>query len=135
MPFDDIQVARRALEDCRLSSAITDSLSLRQIAEFAQGSLTARDEGLTVLRVSTDSNTPIRRSCRRRGENFDGQNLSSKPASAAPWARWSKRVGRARRRFPARFGFPNTLAGYQKLAVNHPDIAAAKGNRHHGQQR
>ena len=99
-----------------------DPLSLRQIAEFAQGSLTARDEGLTVSRISTDSRTlqpgdlfvPI------RGETFDGHKFVEQAGErgavgAMIEENWK---GTAAKTF-ALIRVPDTLAGYQTLAANY----------------
>lgn len=99
-----------------------DPLSLRQIAEFAQGSLTARDEGLTVSRVSTDSRTlqPGDLFVPLRGENFDGHKFVEQASErgavgAMVEANWK---GSAPKTF-ALIRVPDTLAGYQKLAANY----------------
>lgn len=99
-----------------------DPLSLRQIAEFSQGSLTARDEGLTVSRVSTDSRTlqPGDLFVPLRGENFDGHKFVEQAGErgavgAMVEANWKGAV-------PKTFALirvPDTLAGYQKLAANY----------------
>jgi UDP-N-acetylmuramoyl-tripeptide--D-alanyl-D-alanine ligase len=99
-----------------------DPLSLRQIAEFAQGSLTAGDTGLMVSKVSTDSRTlqPGELFVPLRGENFDGhqfiEQVSERGAvGAMVEASWS---GAAPKAF-ALIRVPDTLAGYQALATNY----------------
>lgn len=99
-----------------------DPLSLRQIAEFAQGSLSVRDEGLIVSRVSTDSRTlqPGDLFVPLRGENFDGHKFVEQAGErgamgAMVEANWK---GTAPKTF-ALIRVPDTLAGYQKLAANY----------------
>lgn len=99
-----------------------DPLSLRQVAELAQGSLTARDEGLIVSRVSTDSRTlqPGDLFVPLRGENFDGHKFVEQAGDRGAVAamveeNWKGTV-------PKTFALirvPDTLAGYQKLAANY----------------
>ncbi|HEV2841342.1 MAG TPA: UDP-N-acetylmuramoyl-tripeptide--D-alanyl-D-alanine ligase [Chthoniobacterales bacterium] len=99
-----------------------DPLSLRKIAELAQGTLTASDEGLTVSRVSTDSRTlqPGDLFVPLRGENFDGhkfvEQASDRGAAGAMVEESWK--GAAPKTF-ALIRVPDTLAGYQKLAANY----------------
>jgi UDP-N-acetylmuramoyl-tripeptide--D-alanyl-D-alanine ligase len=99
-----------------------DPLSLRQIAAFAQGSLTARDEGLTVSRVSTDSRTlqPGDLFVPLRGENFDGHKFVEQASErgavgAMVEENWK---GAAPKTF-ALIRVSDTLAGYQRLAANY----------------
>jgi len=99
-----------------------DPLSLRQIADFAQGSLTARDEGLAVSRISTDSRTlqPGDLFVPLRGENFDGHRFieqASQRGAAGAMVEENWR-GTAPETF-ALLRVPDTLAGYQKLAANY----------------
>lgn len=99
-----------------------DPLSLRQIAEFAQGSLTAGDAELSVSRVSTDSRTlqPGDLFVPLRGENFDGHKFVEQAGErgavgAMVEEKWKSAT-------PKNFGLirvPDTLAGYQELAANY----------------
>jgi len=99
-----------------------DALSLRQIAHFAVGSLTASNPDLGVSRVSTDSRTVQAGDLfvALRGENFDGhkfveQTRERGAAGAMVEESWKGKT-------PKTFGLirvPDTLAGYQKLAANY----------------
>jgi UDP-N-acetylmuramoyl-tripeptide--D-alanyl-D-alanine ligase len=94
-----------------------DPLSLRKIAELAQGSLTARDDGLTVSRVSTDSRTlqPGDLFVPLRGEKFVEQAHERGAVGAMVEENWKGTV-------PKTFALirvPDTLAGYQELAANY----------------
>ena len=99
-----------------------DPISLRQISEFAEGSLIASDGELPVSRVSTDSRTlqagdlfvPL------RGENFDGHKFIGQAAErgavgAMVEESWK---GAAPKNF-ALIRVRDTLAGYQTLAANY----------------
>jgi UDP-N-acetylmuramoyl-tripeptide--D-alanyl-D-alanine ligase len=99
-----------------------DPLSLRKIAEFAQGSLAAGDAGLTVSKISTDSRTlrPGDLFIPLRGENFDGHKFVEQArergaVGAMVQESWK---GRAPKAF-ALIRVPDTLAGYQNLAANY----------------
>jgi UDP-N-acetylmuramoyl-tripeptide--D-alanyl-D-alanine ligase len=99
-----------------------DPLSLRQIAEFAQGSLTASDAGLTVSKVSTDSRTlrPGDLFVPLRGENFDGHKFveqASERGAVGAMVEESWK-GTAPKTF-ALIRVPDTLVGYQTLAANY----------------
>ncbi len=100
-----------------------DPLSLRKIAEFAQGSLAAGDAGADGFEgqhrlenaATGRSFCPFARRKLRRAQ----VRRASQP-SAAPWARWSRKVGKARRRKTfALIRVPDTLVGYQTLAANY----------------
>jgi UDP-N-acetylmuramoyl-tripeptide--D-alanyl-D-alanine ligase len=99
-----------------------DPLSLRKIAEFAQGTLAAGDAGAMVSKVSTDSRTlqsgdlfvPL------RGENFDGhkfiqQAVERGALGAMVEESWK---GATPKNF-AVIRVPDTLVGYQTLAANY----------------
>ncbi|MCA1657746.1 MAG: Mur ligase domain-containing protein, partial [Verrucomicrobiaceae bacterium] len=101
---------------------MTPALSLRQIAEFAGGSLSGSDWNATVSKISTDSRTlqagdlfvPL------RGENFDGHKFVEQASErgaigAMVDARWS---GTTPKNF-ALIRVSDTLAGYQNLAANY----------------
>jgi UDP-N-acetylmuramoyl-tripeptide--D-alanyl-D-alanine ligase len=101
---------------------MTPALSLRQIAEFAGGSLSGGDANTTVSKISTDSRTlqagdlfvPL------RGDNFDGHKFVEQAsergaAGAVVEASWS---GTTPKSF-ALIRVPDTLAGYQNLAANY----------------
>lgn len=97
-------------------------LSLRKIAELAQGSLTASDQGATVSRVSTDSRTlqPGDLFVPLRGENFDGHKFVEQAhergaVGAMVEENWK---GAAPKTF-ALIRVPDTLVGYQTLAANY----------------
>lgn len=99
-----------------------DPLSLRQIAEFARGSLTARDPELTVSKVSTDSRTvqPGDLFVALRGENFDGHKFveqASERGAAGAMVEESWK-GTTPKKF-ALIRVSDTLAGYQNLAANY----------------
>ena len=99
-----------------------DPLSLRKIAEFARGSLTASDAGLIVSKVSTDSRTvqPGDLFVALRGENFDGhkfvEQVSERGAVGAMVEESWK--GTTPKSF-ALIRVPDALAGYQNLAENY----------------
>jgi UDP-N-acetylmuramoyl-tripeptide--D-alanyl-D-alanine ligase len=99
-----------------------DSLSLEQIAAFAEGTVAGGDREATVSRVSTDSRTlqqgdlfvPL------RGENFDGhkfirQAVERRAVGAMVETAWN---GDAPSGF-ALIRVPDTLIGYQTLAANY----------------
>jgi UDP-N-acetylmuramoyl-tripeptide--D-alanyl-D-alanine ligase len=99
-----------------------DPLSLRKIAEFAQGSLTAGDAALTVSKISTDSRTlqPGDLFVPLRGENFDGhkfvEQASERGAVGAMVEEdWKGATGKTF----ALIRVPDTLVGYQNLAANY----------------
>jgi UDP-N-acetylmuramoyl-tripeptide--D-alanyl-D-alanine ligase len=99
-----------------------DPLSLRKIAEFAQGSLTAGDAALTVSKISTDSRTiqPRDLFVPLRGENFDGHKFVEQAGErgavgAIVEENWK---GATTKNF-ALIRVPDTLAGYQNLAANY----------------
>jgi UDP-N-acetylmuramoyl-tripeptide--D-alanyl-D-alanine ligase len=99
-----------------------DPLSLRTIAEFAQGSLTAGDAALTVSKISTDSRTiqPGDLFVPLRGENFDGHKFIEQAGErgavgAIVEENWK---GATAKNF-AIIRVPDTLAGYQNLATNY----------------
>jgi UDP-N-acetylmuramoyl-tripeptide--D-alanyl-D-alanine ligase len=99
-----------------------DPLSLRKIAEFAQGSLTAGDAALIVSKISTDSRTlePGDLFVPLRGENFDGHEFVERASErgavgAMVEESWKGTV-------PKTFTLirvPDTLLGYQNLAANY----------------
>ena len=99
-----------------------DPLSLRKIAEFAHGSLSAGDAALTVSRVSTDSRTlqtgdlfvPL------RGENFDGHKFVEQASErGAVGAMVEESWKGATSKCFAVIRVPDTLLGYQHLAANY----------------
>lgn len=99
-----------------------DPLSLRKIAEFAQGALSAGDAALTVSKISTDSRTlqPGDLFIPLRGENFDGHKFVEQAGErgavgAMVEESWK---GTAPKTF-ALIRVPDTLAGYQDLAANY----------------
>lgn len=99
-----------------------DPLSLRKIAEFAQGSLSAGDAGAMVSKVSTDSRTlqPGDLFVPLRGENFDGHKFVAQAGErgavgAMVEENWK---GAALKTF-ALIRVPDTLAAYQNLAANY----------------
>src|ERR1700682_2608318 len=99
-----------------------DPLSLRKIAEFAQGSLTVGDAGLAVSKVSTDSRTlqPGDLFVPLRGENFDGHKFVEQASErgavgAMVEERWEGVTPKAF----ALIRVPDTLVGYQTLAANY----------------
>jgi UDP-N-acetylmuramoyl-tripeptide--D-alanyl-D-alanine ligase len=99
-----------------------DPLSLRKIAELAQGSLAAGDGEKIVSKVSTDSRTlqPGDLFVPLRGENFDGhrfvQQASERGAAGAMVEEsWT---GETAKTF-ALIRVPDTLVGYQNLAANY----------------
>ncbi|HWM24806.1 MAG TPA: UDP-N-acetylmuramoyl-tripeptide--D-alanyl-D-alanine ligase [Chthoniobacterales bacterium] len=99
-----------------------DPLSLRKIAELAQGSLTAPDEGVTVSRVSTDSRTlqPGDLFVPLRGENFDGHKFVEQAYErGAVGAMVEQNWKSAAPKTFALIRVPDTLAGYQTLAANY----------------
>jgi UDP-N-acetylmuramoyl-tripeptide--D-alanyl-D-alanine ligase len=99
-----------------------DSLSLSQVAKFADGSISADDTSIRVSRVSTDSRTlqsgdlfvPL------RGENFDGHKFVEQAAErGAAGAMVEKNwKGTAPKNF-ALIRVADTLVGYQTLAANY----------------
>jgi UDP-N-acetylmuramoyl-tripeptide--D-alanyl-D-alanine ligase len=99
-----------------------DPLSLRKIAEFAQGSLTAGDAGLTVSKVSTDSRTvqPGDLFVPLRGENFDGHEFVAQASERGALGAMVEESwkGTTPKTF-ALIRVPDTLAGYQNLAANY----------------
>jgi UDP-N-acetylmuramoyl-tripeptide--D-alanyl-D-alanine ligase len=99
-----------------------DPLTFSQIAEFAQGSLTAGDAEQTVSKISTDSRTlqqgdlfvPL------RGENFDGHRFVEQASErGAIGAMVEESWKGARSKNFALIRVPDTLAGYQMLAANY----------------
>ena len=99
-----------------------DPLSLRQIAEFAKGTLAAGDAGATVSKVSTDSRTlqPGDLFVPLRGENFDGhkfidQAVERGALGAMVEESWK---GATPKNF-ALIRVADTLVGYQTLAANY----------------
>jgi UDP-N-acetylmuramoyl-tripeptide--D-alanyl-D-alanine ligase len=99
-----------------------DPLSLRKIAEFAQGKLTAGDAGAMASRVSTDSRTlqPGDLFVPLRGENFDGhkfidQAVERGALGAMVEESWK---GATPKNF-ALIRVADTLVGYQTLAFNY----------------
>jgi UDP-N-acetylmuramoyl-tripeptide--D-alanyl-D-alanine ligase len=99
-----------------------DPLSLRQIAEFAQGSLTAVDAGLIVRKVSTDSRTlrPGELFVPLRGENFDGHEFVGQASErGAVGAMVEENWKGATPKAFALIRVPDTLVGYQTLAANY----------------
>jgi len=99
-----------------------ESLTLAQIAAFADGELASGERDATVTRVSTDSRTlqsgdlfvPL------RGENFDGHKFVERAAErgaagAMVEENWK---GSTPKNF-ALIRLPDTLAGYQTLAANY----------------
>jgi UDP-N-acetylmuramoyl-tripeptide--D-alanyl-D-alanine ligase len=99
-----------------------DPLSLRKIAEFARGSLTASDAGLTVSKVSTDSRTvrPGDLFVALRGENFDGHEFVERASERGAVGAMIEESwkGTTPKTF-ALIRVPDTLAGYQDLAANY----------------
>ena len=99
-----------------------DSLSLSQVAKFADGSISADDTSIRVSRVSTDSRTlqagdlfvPL------RGENFDGHKFVEQAAErGAAGAMVEKNwKGTTPKNF-ALIRVADTLVGYQTLAANY----------------
>jgi UDP-N-acetylmuramoyl-tripeptide--D-alanyl-D-alanine ligase len=97
-------------------------LTLFQIAEFADGSLSQGDGGVSVDRVSTDSRTLKRNDLfvALRGENFDGHKFVEAAAKAGAAGAivdldWKGKV-------PTKFALirvADTLAGYQAVAANY----------------
>jgi len=99
-----------------------DPLSLRQIAEFAKGSLAAGDAGLTVAKVSTDSRTvqPGDLFVALRGENFDGHKFVEQVSERGAVGAMVEESWKGTT--PTKFALirvPDTLAGYQNLAANY----------------
>src|SRR5450759_577700 len=99
-----------------------DPLSLRKIAEFAQGSLSAGDAGLTVSKVSTDSRTlqPGDLFVPLRGENFDGRKFIEQASERGAVGAMVEEAWKGA--VPKTFALirvPDTLAGYQTLAANY----------------
>jgi UDP-N-acetylmuramoyl-tripeptide--D-alanyl-D-alanine ligase len=99
-----------------------EPLSLRKVAELAQGSLSAGDPGMMVSRVSTDSRTlqPGDLFVPLRGDNFDGHKFVAQASErgavgAMVEENWK---GAAPKTF-ALIRVPDTLAGYQNLAANY----------------
>ncbi|MEP6698184.1 MAG: UDP-N-acetylmuramoyl-tripeptide--D-alanyl-D-alanine ligase [Verrucomicrobiota bacterium] len=99
-----------------------NALSLRQIATFAGGSLTAVDPELMVTKVSTDSRTlrPGDLFIPLRGENFDGhkfveQAIERGASGAMVEESWR---GVTSKTF-ALIRVADTLAGYQSLAAKY----------------
>ncbi|PZR73227.1 MAG: UDP-N-acetylmuramoyl-tripeptide--D-alanyl-D-alanine ligase [Chthoniobacterales bacterium] len=97
-------------------------LSLRQIAEFAGGSLSAGDANATASRISTDSRTlqPGDLFVPLRGENFDGhkfveQAVERGAIGAMVEVTWK---GATPKNF-ALIRVPDTLTGYQTLAAKY----------------
>ena len=99
-----------------------DPLSLRKIAEFAQGSLSAGDAALTVSKISTDSRTlqPGDLFVPLRGENFDGHKFIEQTSErGAVGAMVEESWKGATTKTFALIRVPDTLAGYQNLAANY----------------
>jgi UDP-N-acetylmuramoyl-tripeptide--D-alanyl-D-alanine ligase len=99
-----------------------DPLTLRKIAEFAQGSLAAGNAGLTVSKVSTDSRTlqPGDLFVPLRGENFDGHRFveqASERGAVGAMVEDSWK-GETPKNF-ALIRVPGTLQGYQNLAASY----------------
>jgi UDP-N-acetylmuramoyl-tripeptide--D-alanyl-D-alanine ligase len=99
-----------------------DPLSLRQIAKFASGSLTAGDAGLIVSKVSTDSRTLQTGDLfvALRGENFDGHEFveqASERGAAGAMVEESWKGTTAKSFALIRVSDP--LVGYQNLAANY----------------
>jgi UDP-N-acetylmuramoyl-tripeptide--D-alanyl-D-alanine ligase len=99
-----------------------DPLSLRKIAEFAQGSLSVGDAGAMVSKASTDSRTlqagdlfvPL------RGENFDGHKFVAQASErGAVGAMVEESWKGATPNSFALIRVPDTLAGYQNLAASY----------------
>jgi len=99
-----------------------EPLSLRQIAEYAHGSLAAGDANQRVSKISTDSRTlgsgdffvPL------RGENFDGHRFVEQAAERG--ARGAMVEESWKGTTPKSFALirvPDTLIGYQTLAANY----------------
>ena len=99
-----------------------DSLSLHQIAEFAQGMLAAGDAGALVSRVSTDSRTlqPGDLFVPLRGENFDGHKFIEQAVDRGALGAMVEETwkGATPKNF-ALIRVPDTLVGYQTLAANY----------------
>jgi UDP-N-acetylmuramoyl-tripeptide--D-alanyl-D-alanine ligase len=99
-----------------------DPLSLRQIAEFAQGSLSAGDAGQTVTKISTDSRTlqPGDLFMPLRGENFDGHRFVEQASErGAVGAMVDENWKGATPKNFALIRVPDTLVAYQTLAANY----------------
>ncbi|PYJ11096.1 MAG: UDP-N-acetylmuramoyl-tripeptide--D-alanyl-D-alanine ligase [Verrucomicrobia bacterium] len=99
-----------------------DSLSLHQIAEFAQGMLVAGDAGALVSKVSTDSRTlqPGDLFVPLRGENFDGHKFIEQAVDRGALGAMVEETwkGATPKNF-ALIRVPDTLVGYQTLAANY----------------
>jgi UDP-N-acetylmuramoyl-tripeptide--D-alanyl-D-alanine ligase len=99
-----------------------DPLSLRQIAEFAQASLTAGDADQTISKISTDSRTlqPGDLFVPLRGENFDGHRFVEQASErGAIGAMVEESWKGATPKVFSLIRVPDTLAGYQTLAANY----------------
>jgi UDP-N-acetylmuramoyl-tripeptide--D-alanyl-D-alanine ligase len=99
-----------------------DLLSLRKIAEFAQGSLSAGASGTMVSRVSTDSRTlqPGDLFVPLRGDNFDGHKFVAQASERGAVGAMVEESWKGEP--PESFALirvPDTLAGYQNLATNY----------------
>jgi UDP-N-acetylmuramoyl-tripeptide--D-alanyl-D-alanine ligase len=99
-----------------------NSLTLLQIAAFADGSLSQGDGRMLVSKVNTDSRTLKRGELflALRGENFDGHNFvrgaaKAGAAGAIVDVAWK---GKVPKEF-ALIGVPDTLTAYQNLAANY----------------
>jgi len=106
-----------------------NALSLRQIAAFAGGSLTAVDPELIVTKVSTDSRTlrPGNLFIALRGENFDGQQFVEQAIEhGAIGAMVDESWTRVAPKTFALIHVADTLAGYQSLAANYRKSLALK---------
>jgi len=99
-----------------------EPLTLKQIGEFAQGSITAGDAASTISRVSTDSRTlqPGDLFVPLRGENFDGHRFVEQAAErgAAGAMVEESWQGAAPENF-ALIRVADTLPAYQNLAANY----------------
>jgi UDP-N-acetylmuramoyl-tripeptide--D-alanyl-D-alanine ligase len=99
-----------------------DPLLLRQIAEFAQGSLAAGAADQLVSKISTDSRTlrPGDLFVPLRGENFDGHRFIEQASErGAVGAMVEESWKGATPKNFALIRVPDTLAGYQTLAANY----------------
>jgi UDP-N-acetylmuramoyl-tripeptide--D-alanyl-D-alanine ligase len=99
-----------------------DLLSLRQIAEFAHGSLSAGDANQRVSKISTDSRTlgPGDFFVPLRGENFDGHRFVEQAAERGALGAMVEESwkGTTPKSF-ALIRVADTLIGYQTLAANY----------------
>ena len=99
-----------------------DPVSLRQIAEFAHGSLSAGDANQRVSKISTDSRTlgPGDFFVPLRGENFDGHRFVEQAAERGALGAMVEESwkGTTPKSF-ALIRVADTLIGYQTLAANY----------------